>query len=149
MQREVIVPLIGYEVLINVYLLCLFILPLRQLYSYKTRANPQLRTIAWRSMWGTVLTLTASAINLTILTILDGEPGWLCLLICNLDGSGLDSGSAISANSFSFILHSHATLAYVKGRVYLFGILDSRGTYGPPTQQRDPEVSKHGEAGTV
>jgi len=85
MERKVLVPLISYDVMINIYLLLLFILPLRQLYSYKSQANPKLRTIAWRSVAGTSLTLVTSGGNLSVLTILDGERAWLCMLLCNLD----------------------------------------------------------------
>lgn len=78
------------------------------LYSFKnlpkTGANSRLRSVAFRTFVGACCTLTSSIVyaacyvhirswkltthssNLTILMVLNGEPGWVCLMCCNSDG---------------------------------------------------------------
>jgi hypothetical protein len=85
MQKIAMLPLIIFEVIVNVYLTLLFIIPLRGMHSYQTNANPILKRMAFRSFIGSCATLTTSVINLTILMILKGEPGWICLMCCNAD----------------------------------------------------------------
>jgi hypothetical protein len=85
MQKIAMLPLIIFEVIVNVYLTLLFIIPLRGLHSYQTNANPILKRMAFRSFIGSCATLTTSVINLTILMVLKGEPGWICLMCCNAD----------------------------------------------------------------
>ncbi|KAJ4334342.1 hypothetical protein N0V95_009191 [Ascochyta clinopodiicola] len=85
MQKIAMMPLIIFEVVVNVYLTLLFILPLRQLYSYKNNVNPKLNRMAFRSLIGSLATLTTSVANLTVLMALRGEPGWICLMCCNAD----------------------------------------------------------------
>lgn len=85
MQKIAMLPLIVFEVIVNVYLTLLFIIPLRGLHSYKTHANPALNRMAFRSFIGSCATLTTSVVNLTILMVLKGEPGWICLMCCNAD----------------------------------------------------------------
>lgn len=41
--------------------------------------------MALRTFVGSCATLTSSVVNLTILMILKGEPGWICLMCCNAD----------------------------------------------------------------
>lgn len=84
----------------QVYLTLLFILPLRskssilrlyrlltpaELYSYRNNKNTPLHIMAFRSFVGSCATLTSSVINLTVLMVLRGEPGWICLMCCNAD----------------------------------------------------------------
>jgi len=85
MQRKVILPLIGYEVLMNLYLLSVFLWPLRQLYSNQVKENANIRQMAKCSLIGTVIILLASGANLIAIAILNGEKSWICLLFCNLD----------------------------------------------------------------
>ncbi|KAH5072928.1 hypothetical protein HBH95_161340 [Parastagonospora nodorum] len=85
MQKIAMMPLIIFEVIVNVYLTLLFIIPLRGLHSYQTNANPVLKRMAFRSFIGSCATLTTSVINLTILMVMKGEPGWICLMCCNAD----------------------------------------------------------------
>jgi hypothetical protein len=105
MQKIAMLPLITFEVIVNVripfsaassfrhtklnqpqvYLTALFVIPIRDLYSYKHNANPTLHRMAKRSLVGSLATLTTSVINLTILMVLKGEPGWICLMCCNAD----------------------------------------------------------------
>ncbi|KAF2629989.1 hypothetical protein BU25DRAFT_262511 [Macroventuria anomochaeta] len=85
MQKIAMLPLITFEVIVNIYLTLLFILPLRKLYSYRHSTNPKLNRMAFRSLIGSLATLTTSVANLTVLMILRGEPGWICLMCCNAD----------------------------------------------------------------
>ena len=41
--------------------------------------------MAFRSLVGSLATLTTSVTNLTVLMVLRGEPGWICLMWCNAD----------------------------------------------------------------
>lgn len=41
--------------------------------------------MAFRTFIGSCATLTSSVVNLTVLMILKGEPGWICLMCCNAD----------------------------------------------------------------
>ncbi|KAF1362442.1 hypothetical protein EJ07DRAFT_107325, partial [Lizonia empirigonia] len=82
MQKTAMLPLITFEVVVNVYLTLLFVLPLRkfiltnlELYSYKQSPNPTLNRMASRSVVGSLATLTTSVANLTVLMVLRGEPG--------------------------------------------------------------------------
>ena len=56
-----------------------------ELYSYRNAANPKLNRMAFRSLVGSLATLTTSVANLTVLMVLRGEPGWICLMCCNAD----------------------------------------------------------------
>ncbi|KAF9701589.1 hypothetical protein EKO04_000771 [Ascochyta lentis] len=85
MQKIAMLPLIIFEVVVNIYLTLLFILPLRQLYTYKNNINPKLNRMAFRTLVGSLATLTTSVANLTALMVLRGEPGWICLMCCNAD----------------------------------------------------------------
>jgi hypothetical protein len=41
--------------------------------------------MAFRSFIGSCATLTTSVANLSVLMVLKGEPGWICLMCCNAD----------------------------------------------------------------
>jgi len=85
MKRVAMIPLIAFDILVNVYLTSLFLIPLRALYSYKNDRNSQARTVALRTFIGSCCTLTSSVVNLTVVMVLNGEPGWICLMCCNID----------------------------------------------------------------
>ncbi|KAF1956757.1 hypothetical protein CC80DRAFT_593462 [Byssothecium circinans] len=85
MDKIAMLPLITFEVIVNVYLTLLFVIPLRRLYSYRNNTNHALRRVAYRSFVGSITTLISSVINLTVLMVLKGEPGWICLMCCNAD----------------------------------------------------------------
>ncbi|KAF7889437.1 uncharacterized protein EAF01_010930 [Botrytis porri] len=85
MKQVAMIPLIAFDILVNVYLTSLFLVPLQGLYSYKNNPNSQTRTVALRTFIGSCCALTSSAVNLTLLLVLKGEPGWICLMCCNLD----------------------------------------------------------------
>ncbi|KAF4970935.1 hypothetical protein FSARC_2131 [Fusarium sarcochroum] len=89
MKSVSMIPLIAFDAVVNVYLTILFLIPLKNLYSFrnlpKTNANSRLRNVAFRTFVGACCTLTSSIVNLTVLMVLDGEPGWVCLMCCNSD----------------------------------------------------------------
>ncbi|OIW27947.1 hypothetical protein CONLIGDRAFT_455527 [Coniochaeta ligniaria NRRL 30616] len=89
MQKQAMIPLIGFDVLVNVYLTCMFLVPLFNMYTFKnaprTRASNRLKRVATRTFIGAVCTLTSSVVNLSVLMGLNGEPGWVCLMCCNSD----------------------------------------------------------------
>ncbi|THV45406.1 hypothetical protein BGAL_0493g00070 [Botrytis galanthina] len=85
MKQVAMIPLIAFDILVNVYLTFLFLVPLQGLYSYKNNPNSQTRTVAIRTFIGSCCALTSSVVNLTLLLVLNGEPGWICLMCCNLD----------------------------------------------------------------
>ncbi|KAF7941679.1 uncharacterized protein EAE97_006516 [Botrytis byssoidea] len=85
MKQVAMIPLIAFDILVNVYLTFLFLVPLQGLYSYKNNPNSQTRTVALRTFIGSCCALTSSVVNLTLLLVLKGEPGWVCLMCCNLD----------------------------------------------------------------
>jgi hypothetical protein len=41
--------------------------------------------MAFRTFIGSLATLISSVANLTVLMVLKGEPGWICLMLCNAD----------------------------------------------------------------
>jgi hypothetical protein len=84
-RQKVSFALSSYEMAINVYLTSLFLYPLRNIYSYKTHTSPQLKQMTIRCVIGTLGTLISTGANLFAISALDGEPAWLCLLLCNLD----------------------------------------------------------------
>ncbi|RGP80349.1 hypothetical protein FLONG3_1498 [Fusarium longipes] len=89
MEKISMMPLIIFDAVVNVYLTILFLIPLKNLYSFKnmpkTGANSRLRSVAFRTFVGACCTLTSSIVNLTVLMVLNGEPGWVCLMCCNSD----------------------------------------------------------------
>ncbi|QUC23821.1 uncharacterized protein UV8b_08062 [Ustilaginoidea virens] len=89
MKSLAMIPLISFDAVVNVYLTMLFLIPLRNLYSYRNMphspANTRLRTVAFRTFCGSVCALLSSITNLSVLVSLDGEPGWICLMSCNCD----------------------------------------------------------------
>lgn len=85
MRKFAMLPLIIFDVIVNVYLTTLFLIPLRKLYSYQHNINTTLRTVALRTFVGSCATLISSVVNLTVLMVLKGEQGWICLMCCNAD----------------------------------------------------------------
>lgn len=98
--------------LVQIYLTSLFLAPLRseclesfffsfrcctdvsaiELHSFNHGpANHRLRKMATRTLVGSCVTLTSTCVNFGVLAGLDGEPGWICLMLCNLDSTCLVS----------------------------------------------------------
>ncbi|KAJ7346131.1 hypothetical protein DFH08DRAFT_1008026 [Mycena albidolilacea] len=76
-------PLLAYDLYINVLLTSLFLWPLLRL----KNVNPRLRRVATPNLISaSMAALGTSTVNIAILTILHGrELGWLCLGSCGLD----------------------------------------------------------------
>ncbi|RDW73015.1 hypothetical protein BP6252_06922 [Coleophoma cylindrospora] len=85
MEKKAMMPLIIFDVVVNIYLTSLFIIPLRRQMTYSSTSENALRTVTFRTFIGSLTTLTSSVINLTILMVLHGEPAWICLMCCNFD----------------------------------------------------------------
>ncbi|KAI6350911.1 hypothetical protein MCOR25_010294 [Pyricularia grisea] len=93
--RFALIPLIVFDVFINIYLTILFLIPLLirrpytlVLHSAKmeyTAPNLRLRRLVFRTFVGTCCTLASSVTNMTVLMILNGESSWLCFIACNSD----------------------------------------------------------------
>ncbi|KAF3230026.1 hypothetical protein TWF191_000265 [Orbilia oligospora] len=49
------------------------------------QSHQALRTMAFKTFCGSCATLISSVANLMVLILLKGEPGWICLLLCNGD----------------------------------------------------------------
>jgi len=80
-----IIPLVSFDVIVNVYLTILFLVPLWGLYSFRNKLNLALRRTALHAFIGSCVTLTSSVANLLTIMILKGEPGYICLMCCNAD----------------------------------------------------------------
>ncbi|KAF6839171.1 hypothetical protein CMUS01_04366 [Colletotrichum musicola] len=97
LERTILIPLIVFDALVNVYLTSLFLIPLTT-----SRSRPRtmgsdnrlfprpppsigLRRLAFRTLLGAVLAIAVSMANLSILVALGGEVFWLCLACCNAD----------------------------------------------------------------
>ncbi|KAF3926019.1 hypothetical protein ABW20_dc0108127 [Dactylellina cionopaga] len=79
------IPLLVFDVIINVYLTSLFLIPLFGVCSFD-QASQKVRKMAKRTFWGSAATLISTVANLTTLVILRGhEPGWVCFACCNAD----------------------------------------------------------------
>ncbi|RFN42600.1 hypothetical protein FIE12Z_12763 [Fusarium flagelliforme] len=89
MERISMIPLVAFDFVINIYLTILFLLPLTNSYSYKNQSEgngrSRLRSVAFRTFVGACCTLTSSVVNLTVIMVLKGEPGWVCFMCCNAD----------------------------------------------------------------
>ncbi|OCK80327.1 hypothetical protein K432DRAFT_297903, partial [Lepidopterella palustris CBS 459.81] len=85
MKRVAMIPLLSFEVLVNVYLTLLFVLPILNTYSHRRDVNAALRAVALRTFIGSCATLTSSVVNITVLMVIEGEPGWICMMCCNAD----------------------------------------------------------------
>ncbi|KAB5585901.1 hypothetical protein GE09DRAFT_1210488 [Coniochaeta sp. 2T2.1] len=89
MQKPAMIPLIAFDVMVNVYLTIMFLVPMSNMYTFKsaqrTRSNARLKRVAMRTFVGAICTLTSSVVNLSVLMGLNGEPGWVCLMCCNGD----------------------------------------------------------------
>ncbi|KAK0639313.1 hypothetical protein B0T16DRAFT_463003 [Cercophora newfieldiana] len=89
MKKLAMIPLIAFDLLVNIYLTILFLIPLSSLHSFRnmpqTKGNRRLKTVAKRTFIGSICTLVSSIVNLSVLMALGGEPGWVCLMCCNSD----------------------------------------------------------------
>lgn len=102
-ETKILIPLLIYDAVANIYLTILFLRPLMSTYSVQWKfwksgskvwnmgspgahaPNPQLRKLAQRTLVGGVGTTIITLVNLFVLNILKGEVAWLCLLCCICD----------------------------------------------------------------
>jgi hypothetical protein len=91
MERLVLIPFVVFEVVINVYLTALFLTHVSRLYSYKTKLNPALKTVASRTLVGSCITIVSTVTNITTLGVLNGEMAWICVMVCNADSTSKTS----------------------------------------------------------
>ncbi|KAG4265456.1 hypothetical protein FPRO06_00736 [Fusarium proliferatum] len=67
MKSISMIPLIAFDAVVNIYLTILFLIPLKNLYSFKnlpkTHANSRLRSVAFRTFVGACCTLTSSIVD--------------------------------------------------------------------------------------
>ncbi|KAM0817213.1 hypothetical protein AB5N19_03016 [Seiridium cardinale] len=99
----------------------------------KTSGNPKLRDLVFRTFIGAVTSTVTCVLNISIMMVLDGEPGWVCLMSCNLDRE--------------YFLYICATLKSRSDRRFLWTVLfdaiivqyvtsrDNRGTQATAAQK--------------
>ncbi|KAJ7767288.1 hypothetical protein B0H16DRAFT_1716908 [Mycena metata] len=76
------IPLLSYDLFINILLTTLFLWPLLR----STHSSARLRRVATRTLVASAMALTTSTINIAVLTIMKGRQlGWLCLACCGVD----------------------------------------------------------------
>ncbi|KAK6343173.1 hypothetical protein TWF718_008546 [Orbilia javanica] len=86
MKKAALLPLITFDVVVNVYLTTLFLIPVVKIARGRAQqSHHALRSMAIKTFFGSCATLISSVTNLTTLMLLKGEPGWICLLLCNAD----------------------------------------------------------------
>ncbi|CAM1505139.1 Fc.00g107760.m01.CDS01 [Cosmosporella sp. VM-42] len=97
MKRVAMIPLISFDFIANVYLTILFLIPLKNLYSFKNMArspaNIHLRTVAFRTFIGATCTLISSIVNLILFSAIVIQ--W----VTSKDNAGSDSSPFSSTNS--------------------------------------------------
>ncbi|KAK5661511.1 hypothetical protein OQA88_11415 [Cercophora sp. LCS_1] len=115
MKKVAMIPLIAFDLLVNIYLTILFLIPLTSLYSFKnvqqTKASKRLKTIALRTFIGCICTLVSSVVNLSVLMALDGEPGWPAVLFSAIVIQWVTSRDSTSSHADSISVsqpHSYA-----------------------------------------
>lgn len=107
MKRRVLIPLDAVDALVNVrslqrlevcfiilispqlWLTFLFLQAVRNLHSFKQGTKNVIRTMAVRTLIGCFGSLMATIANMTLMLVLNGERGWLCLMTCTTDGEHL------------------------------------------------------------
>ncbi|KAK6955567.1 hypothetical protein Daesc_003207 [Daldinia eschscholtzii] len=86
-----------------VYITTFFLNPLWNIYSIQKFSNapaspPELQRATIRTFVGALCTTTSSVVNLVVLMVLNGEPGWVFLACCNADTCGGDSNTTTSSS---------------------------------------------------
>ncbi|KAJ7041838.1 hypothetical protein C8F04DRAFT_1252779 [Mycena alexandri] len=76
------IPLLSYDLFINILLTTMFMGPLLR----SKHSTARLRRVATRTLVAAGMALTTSTINISVLTIMKGRQlGWLCLACCGVD----------------------------------------------------------------
>ncbi|KAJ7198257.1 hypothetical protein GGX14DRAFT_401972 [Mycena pura] len=82
LERTSSIPLLSYDLFINVLLTALFLWPLLR----SKHSSPRLRRVAIRTMVASAVALTTSTVNIAVLTVMHGRQlGWVCLASCGGD----------------------------------------------------------------
>ncbi|KAL1638181.1 hypothetical protein SLS58_008921 [Diplodia intermedia] len=84
-DKLALILLISFDVTVNAYLTALFLIPIHRRYSSSEDKPTMLKNVGLRAFIGSLLTLVATTGNLLVRVMLDGEPGWVCFMSCNLD----------------------------------------------------------------
>jgi len=84
--RKAMTPILVIDIVVNIWLTALFVQPLLANSQSKTsRSSLILRKVALRTLIGFVLALVTCLGNIISLYITQGEKGWICLMVCNLE----------------------------------------------------------------
>ncbi|KAG8812160.1 hypothetical protein FRC18_003068, partial [Serendipita sp. 400] len=124
------IPLLAYDVFLNVFLTGMFVYPLLR----HKLSNPKLRGLAKHTCFAAAVALGTSVVNILILTLLHGRQlGWVCLASCGFDVT-------VNALVIYFITNtttSHSTSSYNKKQLH----------GNPPTHVSVHAMSVHNTAG--
>ncbi|KAF9630332.1 hypothetical protein BFW01_g894 [Lasiodiplodia theobromae] len=87
LEMQGIIPLLAFEILINIYMTLLYIYPFRRVLFKKQPLGPNsiLQAMAYRTSIATCLMILITVGNLIGLLVLHGEPVWLCFMCCSGD----------------------------------------------------------------
>ncbi|KAJ3760003.1 hypothetical protein F5880DRAFT_1470418, partial [Lentinula raphanica] len=102
------VPLILYDMSLNIFLTAMFLWPLWKSHPM----SPRLRSIAKRTLYGASTSLISSMINIAILFLLGGnELGWICISSCVADvGFSFSTIGSNCASATEKIISGHYQL---------------------------------------
>ncbi|OJD30443.1 ring finger domain protein [Diplodia corticola] len=87
LEMQGIIPLLAFEILINIYMTLLYVYPFRRVLFKKQALGPNaiLQAMAYRTALATCLMILVTVGNLIGLLALHGEPVWLCFMCCTGD----------------------------------------------------------------
>ncbi|KDN37517.1 hypothetical protein RSAG8_10116, partial [Rhizoctonia solani AG-8 WAC10335] len=118
--------LLVYDLYINIFLTGMFLWPL-----FRSRlSNPKLKRMAMRTLVAAFAALTTSTINITVLTIMQGQQlGWVCLGSCGTD-----------------VLVNALVLFWVTDNISQTGSENAPGTHCPTAAPGAPVISNQSSA---
>lgn len=87
LEMQGIIPLLAFEILMNIYMTLLYVFPFRKILFKKQSLGPNsiLQAMAYRTAIATCLMILVTVGNLIGLMVLHGEPVWLCFICCSGD----------------------------------------------------------------
>lgn len=87
LEMQGIIPLLAFEILMNIYMTLLYVFPFRKILFKKQSLGPNsiLQAMAYRTAIATCLMILVTVGNLIGLMALHGEPVWLCFICCSGD----------------------------------------------------------------
>ncbi|CAE6528744.1 unnamed protein product [Rhizoctonia solani] len=118
--------LLIYDLYINIFLTGMFLWPL-----FRSRlSNPKLKRMAMRTLVAAFAALTTSTINITVLTIMQGQQlGWVCLGSCGTD-----------------VMVNALVLFWVTDNISQTGSENAPGTHCPTAVPGAPVISNQSSA---